>query len=414
MASVEAWTPNGGAGRYHRRQMTNARSTVVVALLALVACSDDGLTSATGSAGSGSSGPPTATQPATSGETMPDSVGGTADGTSSDPTSPGTTADPGLDTGDSSGVPGGSTGDPGPLSMTVVTFNTGTTLDLDHGSDGDGYGNNEADLSDQYYGDGLAWQANVDQTAAFFAALQPDVVVFQEIFYSGDCPKIPPSAYPGFVCETWQPGDPTVVELVMGSDYQIACNLGRPDKCTAVRKEFGTIVGCDQDLCLDGLDGVPIDGCGGGSRVGRALIELPDGQQFTLATVHGTSGLLPDDWNCREAQVEQIFQDFDGEPAANGRRNLVMGDLNTDPYRAVIDPSADRWLDFVGDGEDFWFISEAGLTATPTYQGLFNIDHVISDHFVGTCEVPGVTPGVPPVLNSVYFDHHPIVCTVTE
>ncbi|MEX1369074.1 MAG: hypothetical protein AB1Z98_38460, partial [Nannocystaceae bacterium] len=340
-----------------------------------------------------------------------------------DPTvEPGTSGGPGPQTGESTsdstgdgtGVPG-TTGDPGPLSFTVVTFNTGTTLDLNHDGDGDAYGQDQADLSDQYYGDGLAWQANVDQTAAFFAALQPDVVVFQEIFYSGECPRIPPSAYPGFVCETWQPGDPTVVELVMGSDYQIACNLGRPDKCTAVRKEFGTIVGCEQDLCLDGLDGVPIDGCGGGSRVGRALIELPDGQQLTLATVHGTSGLLPDDWNCREAQVEQIFVDFDGEPAANGRRNLVMGDLNTDPYRAFFDPSADRWLDFVGDGEDFDFISEAGPTATPTYSGLLNIDHVISDHFVGDgeCRVPGITPGEPAVLGTVYFDHRPIVCDVT-
>ena len=81
---------------------------------------------------------------------------------------------------------------------------------------------------------------------------------------------------------------------------------------------------------------------------------------------------------------------------------------------AVIDPSADRWRDFVGDGEDFQFISEAGVGATPTYQGLFNIDHVISEHFVGDCVVPGITPGVDPVLDTVYFDHHPIVCTVTE
>ncbi len=316
---------------------------------------------------------------------------------------------------DSTGVPG-TTGDPGPLSFTVVTFNTGTTTTLIHGIDGDDYGTDEADISDQYYGDGLAWQVNVELTTAFFADLQPDIVAFQEIFYSGDCPDIPVEVYPGFVCETWQPGDPTVAQTVLGPGYQIACNLGRPDKCVGVRQDFASIVGCDQDFCLDGLDGVPVPDCGGGSRVGRGIIELPDGQQFTLVSVHGTSGFLPEDWACREAQVEQIFVDFGGTPAADGRRNLVLGDLNTDPYRAVVDPSAGRWLDFVGDGRDFRFISDAGFDAVPTYQSVFNIDHVMSDHFEGVadCEVPGITPGVPPVLSTVYFDHHPIVCQVTE
>ncbi len=397
--------------------MWHRHSVVIGGIGLLVACGDDG-SAATGSA-SGSVSDGTASVSATQGTTMAD--GSTSVG-SADVTTASTTVEPTTATSTTTSpttadeTSGSSTGEPAPLEMLVVTFNTGTTTGLLHGLDGDDYGSDEADISDQYYGDGLAWQTNVDLTAQFFAELQPDVVVFQEIFYSGDCMDIPPEFHPGFVCETWQPGDPTVVEVIMGPDYQIACHLGRPDKCAAVRKDFGAIVGCDQDFCLEGLDGVPIAGCGGGSRIGRGVIELPDGQQFTLTSVHGTSGQTPDDWDCREQQVEQVFVDFDGEPAANGRRNLVMGDLNTDPYRAVIDPSASRWLDFVDDDEDFKFISEAGLTATPTYQGLFNIDHVISEHFVGVgeCEVPGITPGVDPVLDTVYFDHHPIVCMLTE
>ncbi len=392
--------------------MRTLRYGIIVGIGLCPACGDDTGTasgSASGSASDGSTASGTTDTSVPDGTTTVDSAEGTT-------TSPATSAATEMTTAETETDDEGSTstGEPAPIEMVVVTFNTGTTTGLLHGIDGDDYGSDEADISDEHYGDGLAWQTNVDLTTQFFAQLQPDVVVFQEIFYSGDCPSIPPEFHPGFVCETWQPGDPTVVELVMGPDYQIACHLGRPDKCAAVRKDFGTIVGCEQDFCLEGLDGSPINGCGGGSRIGRGLIELPDGQQFTLTSVHGTSGQLPEDWDCRERQVEQVFVDFDGEPAANGRRNLVMGDLNTDPYRAVIDPSADRWRDFVGDGEAFDFISEAGLTVTPTYQNLFNIDHVMSEHFVGDCEVPGVTPGVDPVLDTVYFDHHPIVCTVTE
>jgi hypothetical protein len=106
---------------------------------------------------------------------------------------------------------------------------------------------------------------------------------------------------------------------------------------------------------------------------------------------------------------------MDGEPAANGTRNIILGDFNTDPHRAaLLDKSARRWLDFVGDDQDFHFISESGLGATPTYAGSLNIDHVISDAFVGSCVVPGITENEPAVLPTVYFDHRPIVCTLTE
>jgi hypothetical protein len=148
--------------------------------------------------------------------------------------------------------------------------------------------------------------------------------------------------------------------------------------------------------------------------VGRGVIELADGGSLTVVNYHGTSGLLPADTACRVAQVEQIFVDLDGEPAANGEIDLVMGDFNTDPYRAFIDPSATRWLDFVGQPDEalpFWFVTDAGPDATPTYN-LFNIDHVASDAFTGSCVAPGVTEGQPPVLDTVYFDHVPQVCDI--
>ena len=90
--------------------------------------------------------------------------------------------------------------------------------------------------------------------------------------------------------------------------------------------------------------------------------------------------------------------------------------FNTDPYRVpvMIDPSAARWLDFVGMDKPFWFVTEAGVDATPTYAGGLNIDHIVSDSFDGECEVPGITQGVGAVYENVYFDHKPHVCVVTE
>ncbi len=295
-----------------------------------------------------------------------------------------------------------------------MTFNTGTTAGLAHDSNtDDGYTSDEADISDQVYGDGLAFNSAITQTTAWFAQVQPDIVVFQEMFYSGECELIPQQFHPGFACEGWMVGDPSVVNVVLGPDYQVACHLGKNDKCAAVHKDLGSFAGCDEDLCLDGLDGAQVQDCGGGSRIGRGTIELVGGGSLTVVNVHGTSGILPADQDCRIKQIEQVFEDLDGEPAANGARNLIMGDFNTDPAKAIIDLSAFKWNDYVGDGKDFHFITDLGDGAIPTYNGL-NIDHVVSDVFDGTCEHPGATPGVDPVLDFIYFDHKPAVCTIVE
>lgn len=305
---------------------------------------------------------------------------------------------------------------PPPLSFTAVTFNTGTTEQQPWTPDG-GYGPSQAALSDQFYGDGLAWAPFVEQARAFFAEVQPEVVAFQEVFHSPDCASVPATARAGFVCERWAPGDPTVAQVVMGAGYQVGCNLGKPDKCVAVKRAFGTLRGCEQDLCLDALAGARVDGCGQGSRVGRGVIDLADGGALTVVHVHGTSGASAEDADCRKRQVDQVFVDLglaDG-PAANGARNLILGDLNTDPGRfAPGDPSAQRWRDFAGPGGRFQFLTAMGPSAPATYGGLVNIDHVVSDVFTGGCWVPGVTAGRAPVLRETYFDHAPHVCAVTQ
>jgi hypothetical protein len=304
-----------------------------------------------------------------------------------------------------------------PLAFTAVAFNTGTSEGVvPEGDPNGGYTREKAAYSDQYYGDGLAFVAVVEDAREFLAERRPELVFFQEIFYSGDCPAVPAEARPGFVCESWVEGQPTVAQRVVGEGYQVACHVGKPDKCLAVRRDFGVIRGCGEDFCLEGLYGTTIPDCGKGARIGRATIDLAGGGELVAVNVHASSGFSTEDQQCRVKQVEQIFLDLgDGQPALSGALNLAMGDFNTDPGRlANVDPSAQRINDFAGSDRAFRFISDVGPDALPSYAGLFNIDHAIGDRLAGSCASIGVAPGTAPVSDIAYFDHHPLVCQLRE
>ncbi len=291
--------------------------------------------------------------------------------------------------------------DAGPAPIVAVTFNTGTPGRATDESIG--YGSEQARYNDEFYGNGLAWPALVDGVAALLAEIDPDVVAFQEVFWPGECPEIPEEARQGFVCEAWRDGDPTVMERVLGPDYRVACHPGNPDKCLGVHRRFGR---------LGELEGSRVEGCGGGARVARGVVERPDGSTLTVVSFHGSSGLAADDIACRVAQVEQVFVDLgDGRPGVAGALNLVLGDFNTDPGRLLgIDASAQRWIDFTG--ERFAFVTEVGADATPTYGLAANIDHLVSDGLAGPCWAASVTGGRPELPHAEFFDHRPVVCAL--
>jgi len=296
----------------------------------------------------------------------------------------------------------------------AVTFNTGTSLSPPDDKPNDGFHSQQSEYCDEFYGNGLAWKPFVEQTREYLEELDPDVIAFQEIFWTGECPEIPPEAQVGFICEDWSDGDPTVAQLILTGDWQIMCNPGRSDNCAAVNRRFGSFQGCEEEFCLEGTTGFTIEGCSKGARIGRSVIELVGGGTLTLVNIHATSGFTEDDMACRVKQFEQVFVDLgDGEPAANGARNLIMGDFNTDPARMVQDdPSAVRLTDFAGLGKAYHFVTDVGMDAPPTYGGFFNIDHIISDTLGGPCWAAGITEGHPPVTESVSFDHRPNVCTL--
>lgn len=299
----------------------------------------------------------------------------------------------------------------------AMTFNVGTTLRLPH-DDGpdDEYTSIQAKSADTWYGNGLAWLPAIEAVRKFIQKEDPDVVALQEVFDCRECASVPVEHRRGFVCETWAPGEESVARRVLGPDFQIAYHPEKPSKCLAVHRRLGKLLGCRGGNCDDALEGIPIEGCGSGARVARATVQRPDGSLLTIISVHGTSGLKPADQQCRVRQVERIFVDFgDGTPGVRPDNNLILGDFNTDPWRVRdIDASAKRWNDFAGPGKSFQFISKMGPDAPGAYQGFADIDHIVSDTFVGTCRYPGVGEDSPSVWDSVLFDHVPVVCTIAQ
>ncbi|MFH1532941.1 MAG: hypothetical protein ABIK09_19630 [Pseudomonadota bacterium] len=301
-----------------------------------------------------------------------------------------------------------------PPALRVVTFNTGTSLKPKGGAADRGYGAEAWEICDEWYGNGLSWLAIMDDARAWIAEVDPDVIVFQEVFDPNECVGIPEELWPGFVCESWTPGDPVVAQRLLSDAWQVMCNPVRTDKCAAVHRRIGSFRGCDGALCLEGMEGNPIDDCGSGVRIGRGVVDLVDGGVLTLVNVHGSSGYTDEDMACRVKQFAQVFVDNgSGAPAANGDWNLILGDFNVDPVvMAGLDPSADAVLEHVAAKEALHFITETSQDSPATYAGYVRIDHVISDAWSGACWHAGITPGHPAVTPAVSFDHHPAVCDV--
>lgn len=317
---------------------------------------------------------------------------------------------PSLDHVDDSDVASGA-----PPGIVVVTFNTGSGANIDEETGkAQGYDRADAKWADDHLGNGLAWTPVVQDTRSWLAAVRPDVIGLQELFWDGGCPDLPEVPPFPSACDDWTPEGPPLVSRLLGDDYTVACHPGAPDKCLAVRRAFATLRGCDASLCLEGLRGARVEGCGKGARAGAATLDLAEGGELTVVNVHGNSGATTEDQDCRAALYDTIFVDAgEGSPLADGARNLVLGDLNQDPARlAGIDRSARRWNELVTEARGWTYLTGVGVDVPGTYgPGLVSIDHVVSDALEGACVTPGLTEGEPPVTSRTYFDHLPEVCT---
>lgn len=309
-----------------------------------------------------------------------------------------------------------------PLEFTVVTFNAGTSSGQLHSKDeeegnGDGYTDEHAAEVDAHYGNSLSWNPAEAKAAEFLAELKPEIVALQEVFHDPWCEGIEVKPELDLVCSDYSLDRPYQMERLLGDDYQIACNLDAEDRCAAVRKDFGRFVGCPLDeVCFGGIWGPGLEAvnCSKSARIGSIEIELTDGRVLVLVNAHANAGMKESDMECRKHQFQQIFVDRgDGKPAAFGAANLIMGDLNTDPFLlAGADPSADELNKYVGEGKPFHYISSDSADGPATHVTTMHMDHVISDVILGNCVVAGESPGVAPVMESTVFDHRPVICEV--
>jgi hypothetical protein len=291
--------------------------------------------------------------------------------------------------------------------LQVATFNTGTTS----GSGELGFGAEEAELADAWYGNGLAFHAAMSAAEDWVAVAAPDLLGLQEIFDTAECAAVPEEARGGFVCATlpaarWSDPDAHVAVQITGPDWQVACHPDRTDKCLAVRREVATFPGCEGERCDAALTGAVVEGCGSGARVAAVTLDLADGATLRVVHVHGSSGLSPDDIACRTRQVEAALDLIPAEGDV-----IVLGDLNTDPGRFSGDASAAAWRDgAVARG--LTFHTDATGTAPPTYQGAATIDHVLSRGFDGRCLAASIDADAPALQGASVFDHRPVLCAL--
>ncbi len=310
---------------------------------------------------------------------------------------------------------------PDASTFVVMTINAGTTSGLPHDlgeaeGTGDGYTSEMATIADALYENSLSWNPAERALTAFLMRERPAIVGFQELYYDPWCETITVDPALDFVCRDYVAGAPLQVERLLGGDYAIACGTRQVDNCIAVRRDFGAIRGCATGACVGGLEGGdPPSGCSRGERMGRVVVDLVAGGTLVVVNAHGTSGIDAESRACRVDQFRQVFEDRgDGSgPLADGELNVVLGDFNTDPVTLTgSDESAAYLAAQTAPGSRFHFVTATARDAPATYGGLFRIDHVISDAFVGRCTTPGVTPGVAAVTDAIYWDHKPAVCRI--
>lgn len=317
-------------------------------------------------------------------------------------------------------VDGGAAETAGPLQFTVMTFNIGTSSQQLHDKDeeegnGDGYTSAHSEEVNAHYGNNLAWNPAEQAVIQFIAENKPAIVAFNETFHDPWCEEIEPMPGLHLVCDEYTEDRPLQIERLTGDDYQVATADGKPDNTIAVRRDFGSLVGCPVNgPCLNGIKGLGVPGCSDGARIGTIEVQLMDERRVAVVVAHTNAGMTLADQQCRVKQFQQMFVDRgDGKPAAYGTVNLVMGDMNTDPFLfAGADPSADEWNLHVGPGKAFHYLSSADAGGPPTHSTTIKLDHVVSDVLSGNCVVPGETEGVMPVMESSFFDHRPVLCTV--
>ncbi len=302
------------------------------------------------------------------------------------------------------------------LKFTSMTFNVGTLHQLKGIGVGDGYTAEHADMNSEEYDNNLAWIKAEDRLAQYIAKLnpRPSVIFFQEIFNYNKCSDAYSEKWDSvandFVCSR---GNYTkqhteqVRHLLNSDDYYVICSdKDNVDNCIAVLKEFWTVVGCTPDA-----SGRLNDKCVLNDEKLSNIVLSPTADQFNhmrirMVNVHTGSGLKWESIMTRKNEIKKLFNEI----AKRDLPNLIMGDMNIDPFLYRHDLSALEWNKNVGFLRPFHYISSSSAIGPPTHIAFVKLDHVISNRITGSCYVPGMTTGTLPVMFSTYWDHRPVIC----
>ena len=275
-------------------------------------------------------------------------------------------------------------------------------------------GNSDFDCREHYFW-GLCFNDVEERLTRGIARIRPDVITMQEITDPAQCEGWH-EADPDKVCYDYESRQPfRQVRRLLGPNYTIACESRNRWDCTAVHVEAGYIEGCPLGGHCDDVStsDVPLPDCDAGFTV-SAVTAVLNGVPIRVINGH-PSGY---EEICRAYAVQQIFETVDGRPPlANDECNLMMGDMNMDPFRQN-DSAAQLWNLYTGtpdSGKPFVYHSgpvEHWPPYDTFYLGPFRrvLDFVVSDFAVGSCEVLGVTSGTERIDGGSGTDHRSLFC----
>lgn len=239
----------------------------------------------------------------------------------------------------------------------------------------------------------MKWEKDI---ADGIAALTPDIVALQEVFDIKWCDKMPPEKNKNRVCYKYKEREPLhQARRLLGPDYTIVCDGRSGFECLGVRKSIGEVKGCAAgDICL-GAAGVTHDlpaDCDPNPVIFGIDVDIK-GTPVRVVNAHPSAS----NRKCRAESLRRMFEGYGEVPplAAPDRTNLVMGDMNVDPYNWSKNyEDVAVWHRYVGGGLPFHTLS--GIAEHdppyPTAAGSV-IDHFISNFAQGKCTTLGAAPG---------------------
>lgn len=273
----------------------------------------------------------------------------------------------------------------------------------------------------------MCWTEQEQIVTARIAALNPDVILLQEVMSADQCDALdaPPEDH---VCHaSFVPDAVDQARRLVGDDYTIACDGRRGWECIAVKVSAGSIEGCEPGaLCPTGARVAPlVEGCDPGFTISAVTASIAGGT-LDLINVHPPSNIAGPEAGqaCRKGYLEHVFED--GAMLVENEVVFVAGDFNKDPWRELDALDVLYWNEHVSphrDDAERTFAYHSGILEhdPPYYTSVLSrktLDHAVSRGLIGHCITLGAHEGHGPLdlfhgRPIEQLDHLAIWCTLS-